>query len=877
MILNFSCNNLLGKALKTKSAYNTMRYILVCFFIWLFVGGSAVLAQIQHEGSPQSFLSKNLKLKNTPMRTLTAVNSAEMIALDIKQGIDNRFGVLEEVNIDLKKAGTYEEVNGYGVWVYAFSCETAKSMSVYLSTFDVPLGAKLFVYSADRKVVLGAFTQENNLDGDGFAIADIKGGSYVVEYNEPLTAEFEGGVIIKDVSKAYLDVEERALPKRVGINCPAGADFQEEKRAVARMHYRSGIFSYWCSGSLINNEKGDGLPYFLTANHCISTASEASTLITYFNYENSGCSTSDAKETQTISGASLKATNVYTDFSLLLLDVSGLIPESYQPYYLGWDVTGKVPQGGTAIHHPMGSPKCISIDNDMLVSYEGYINWDDKVVSDPNTHWKSSYEIGADEGGSSGSPILDQNHRVVGQLHGGDDDISLWGKLSLSWKYNSSATAQLASWLDPNNTGIQTLDGLDYYAAPSALFTADPNPACVDSEVLLKLVSATNQAKRQWTITPSTYHFASGSSKTSLAPRVYFDEPGIYTISCKLTASNGNTDTKSLDLEVAPRVDVEFVGMPDEMDICGRELKGFQIEAEGASKYTFKVVASEYFLVSSEENILTLTLNNAGKLKGTFDTYIYVNGKTGNCTDIDTLLLHVQAPVNDNAGNAIAIQTGLNGPYSNVCGSVQTEEPYPGATSCIGPYAWCPVPSGNPDENPLDNSVWFTFVSPDNGYVELTVSGIESQLALYAVGSPSDLFVPGFNTPMVVATADTVMGTETKVILNLENGVRYYLQIDGRDGDEGDFTIDMKNSTASIYPSISSDGLITVVLPNLKTGRAVISIFGAVGGLVYQTTSDVYATQSTYQYNWGFLKPALYIVKIEIGGVTYVSKLLIVA
>ncbi|MFV0289706.1 MAG: trypsin-like serine peptidase [Mangrovibacterium sp.] len=846
------------------------RFIVIVVIVCSSIGAS--FAQIQHGGTPLSFQSKSFQSKSLRKQVLSAINVKEMKALDVQSDIKNRYGVVEDVDLDIKEAGTYQELDGMGVWRMSFSCETAKSLSVYLSTFDIPQEAKLFVYSEDKSMLRGAFTSANNSDGDGFAIAEIKGTSYVLEYCEPLNAEFQGGVVVKHVVKAYLDVEERATPARVGINCDAGDDYQNEKRAVARMTYTSGARSYFCSGSLVSNTSRDGTPYFLTANHCISTPAEAATLITYFNYENSSCSSSDASEEQTISGASLKATSNYTDFTLL--ELSEMPPVSYQPYFLGWNVAGNIPQKGVAIHHPMGTPKCISIDNDPLTSYSSEIPWDDGGFSEKNTHWMSVYEIGADEGGSSGCPILDENNRIVGQLHGGNDYLSLWGKLSLSWKKNSMQSAQLSSWLDDLSEGVQFIDGYDFYAEPSPEFEIVPSPVCVNSVVTLRSLSASSATLKKWTITPSTYQFESGINENSNQPRLRFTEAGTYVVTCEMTW-DGKSYVASKEIEVIDKLNVSFVAMPDKYSVCVRELHNFQLEAEGAYTYSFSVESGgEFFDVESNDQFFTINLNDEGQRVGNFEAEIKVVGTSGDCSSSDRLILRVSAPLNDNVADAIQLRTGINGSYSNVCGSIETNEPFPSSSSCEKPYSWCPDSSGL--ENALDNSVWFTVVAPDNGYVELTVSGIESQLALYSGNSAADILTEKFNTPILFATADSLIGTERRMSLHLENGLRYYLQVDGREAAEGEFTIEVKNSSASVFPTISTDGVVNVVLPNMSEGVAQLSLISAVGAKVYETSLQINRNQSNYAFNWGFLRPDLYVVHIRVGSENYVAKLLIV-
>jgi PKD repeat protein len=77
-----------------------------------------------------------------------------------------------------------------------------------------------------------------------------------------------------------------------------------------------------------------------------------------------------------------------------------------------------------------------------------------------------NYELSTTEGGSSGCPQFDQNHRIVGQLHGGPASCTnvssdFYGKFSKSWENGTTAASRLKDWLDPNNSGITALDGMD--------------------------------------------------------------------------------------------------------------------------------------------------------------------------------------------------------------------------------------------------------------------------------------------------------------------------------------------------------------------------------------------------------------------------------
>tara|TARA_B110001469_G_scaffold32478_1_gene32964 strand:- start:386 stop:1606 length:1221 start_codon:yes stop_codon:yes gene_type:complete len=77
------------------------------------------------------------------------------------------------------------------------------------------------------------------------------------------------------------------------------------------------------------------------------------------------------------------------------------------------------------------------------------------------------WEDGVTEPGSSGSPLFDQNHRIIGQLYGGyaacsgsvnNGQADWYGRFGVSWDGNSPET-RLKDWLDPQNVSPLVLDG----------------------------------------------------------------------------------------------------------------------------------------------------------------------------------------------------------------------------------------------------------------------------------------------------------------------------------------------------------------------------------------------------------------------------------
>jgi hypothetical protein len=157
---------------------------------------------------------------------------------------------------------------------------------------------------------------------------------------------------------------------------------------------------------------------------------EAASLVAYLNYENIGCDTARTAPL-TITGSSLLSTGDSSDYSLLLL--SSTPPGNAQPYFAGWNANVSATGGVTGIHHPSGMPKKLCIDFDTIYPNPLPFRWTGNSLSPDSSHWVVVFDIGLTGGGSSGSPLFNNNGELIGQLHGGTDNIDLYGMLPYSW------------------------------------------------------------------------------------------------------------------------------------------------------------------------------------------------------------------------------------------------------------------------------------------------------------------------------------------------------------------------------------------------------------------------------------------------------------
>jgi hypothetical protein len=840
---------------------------LVLLFFCFYINTNA---QRIVSGRPVSFLTRLKQPKTIRDTVFKALDTTFLQKTDSEKKINNRYGIVNSVNINIKTCGTKTVVSGKGyIWQYQISVPNAKAIGLRFSSFILPPEAELYIYNKDHSQVLGAFTYKNNNTNNALSIADLKGDTAIIEYFEPLFPQFEGELTIGFISQAYRSINysttESTSTTRVGINCTAGADWQDDKHAVCRMIFNDSQYSYYCTGSLVNNTSKDGTPYFLTANHCISTSSVAATLVTYFNYENSTCSGSDASTSQTLSGATLKANSKYSDFCLLLLDEAP--PETYEPYFAGWDRSGTAATSSAGIHHPAGTPKCIAIDNDACTSYNGRISWDDGVISSANTHWETTFDTGETEGGSSGSPLFNQDHRVIGQLHGGGDGEDFYGKFSLSWNFYSTASAQLKVWLDPNNTGATTLDGTYLEVAPKSLFTSSSKAICKNDTIILYDKSKYSPETWSWSISPRNYEYVNGTDSTTQDPQVVFNQSGAFNISL-ITANDYGSDTLSKNnyIVVVSGVTVAMANIPSDSTICGCDLNAYTIKGSGATTYTYSVQRGDKISYSTSDSIIYLTVLSSVKKAGNFNSWLYVTGTTGSCSSKDSALLKIVMPVNDNIANATSLWPGLSGSYQSKCASKENNEPYPSGSDCYSSNSWC--------NTSLNGSLWFTFYGPSNGLVNIHSTGINSRIALYDFNDTSNFFTGSYS---MLAANDNISSTDSTAELNnisVDYGKKYWLQVD-KDNTSitGNCYIELWSNSVSILPTVSQ-GNFNLIISSAESGDANVEIFNTIGQLVYSNVLSVTNTSNQFQFNLN-LQAGIYLMKVTINGNKTVSKFVI--
>jgi V8-like Glu-specific endopeptidase len=478
------------------------------------------------------------------------------------QGKFYRTGIIMPTDFTLANSGTWSLLaNGDKVWRIQITAPDAKGTSLYFNKFYLPVGSRMHVYSPDREQMIGAFTSYNNHSSMLFTTVALRGESCIVEYYEPADVAGQGIISINEVAYIYRGadmIEDEQMgnmrssdPCEVDVKCPEGDAWTDMIRGVCRVDVKEGTSYGYCSGSAINNTNQDCTPYILTAQHCGQDASAADFLQWKFrfNYQKGTCGGTGAAG-QSMTGCveiansnDAGGSDNLNQGDFILCKLNSNILATCNAYFNGWDHSGTVSPSGVGIHHPAGDYKKISTysTNTVITSWSG---------TTPNTHWRVTWAAtvtnhGVTEGGSSGSPLFNNNHLIIGQLSGGSSYCTsptapdLYGRTAYDWQSSGTTTnRQLKPWLDPTNSGVNTLVGKNNTCTTGEkefeiedLFSIYPNPA---TDLLTIESTGFNETVHKITIYDQTgklvtsFDVMPGSIKKSISLQGF--EKGVYNV-----------------------------------------------------------------------------------------------------------------------------------------------------------------------------------------------------------------------------------------------------------------------------------------------------------------------------------------------------------
>ena len=431
------------------------------------------------DAAPQPHAVRLGKVSNAKLASETAVGP--------RVGTPRKIGFSRDLSQTASIASTAQRLQwrntADGGLVAAISVSSDGAMAVRLGLWvrRMPWDATVRLYSQGSETALEVSgsailsTIHRNLDADGasdrartywFPAVDGEEATLEIELPRgagPDTVE----VAIPRLSHQFESAtdEPRAQAKSIGqagvcendISC-TGSSYSIERDATAKMSFvASDGQSYVCSGTLLNDRQSSGTPYFLSANHCISLQSEASTLNTYWFYRSSACNSGRlSTSTRTLTrGATLLYASASTDTSFMQLNETPPAGVTYA----GWDPSA--PNAGIAlfgVHHPSGDLQKISYG-----SLKGFTAC---TVIDPvqetftcssatqavgnfiSTQWTN----GVTEAGSSGSGLYKSvggTNYLIGQLYGGSSSCGAGQSATDDYgRFDKAYAAALSRWLD---------------------------------------------------------------------------------------------------------------------------------------------------------------------------------------------------------------------------------------------------------------------------------------------------------------------------------------------------------------------------------------------------------------------------------------------
>ena len=376
----------------------------------------------------------------------------------------------------------------------------------------------MYLYNLDGTVVTGPVTASENISSDRtWSSNSFQGNSVILELRIPKNEENKNDLHISKVLLG-LPYKMKANPSdslsfgnfntssscNKNVLCSEGNAWINERKAICLIETSFGALA---TGALIANTCNTNRPYLLTAWHVVNGRNPNDW--TYiFGWWSSTCTPNTYNQQALLfNGASLKATYEQTDCSLL--ELFQIPSPTSDITYLGWSRSSTIPSSSVGIHHPSGDQMKISFANGTASI--------GTIYTYPNTAWRVLWNLGASEPGSSGSPLFDVGHRVIGQAYsatqppgppcnqqtGGNN----YGRFDLSWTGGGTNSTRLSNWLDPSNTGAVTANTTNVsnlISLPASLSITGSSAFCTGSQQYTLTLNGTTPAGStvSWEINP---------------------------------------------------------------------------------------------------------------------------------------------------------------------------------------------------------------------------------------------------------------------------------------------------------------------------------------------------------------------------------------
>ncbi|MBE7158067.1 MAG: trypsin-like serine protease [Rhodospirillales bacterium] len=376
---------------------------------------------------------------------------------------------------------------GAKVAALRFLSPGAKGVRLGVVVKALPFGAKLrfYVDGSDTYFEVPGLEVLNTLQrsrdaGDLSEAAmtywspNLGGEAVTMEIEVPSQADTElVDLSVPRLSHATVDVRKLDPGLKIGQSGSCNLDvscttaYDQLKQSVALMDFVSdgsggttAGANYVCTGTLMNDRMSTGTPWFLTAKHCISTQTVASTLYTYWFYRSASCNSSTLHPGNQVltTGATLLFTSPDVATGQPLQgDTSFMRLNSTPPagaLYAGSSSFSVTPATSVyGVHHPKGDIQKYSSGMTVGTTSCTASTCTPSVASSAR-FLSVSWSAGTTEGGSSGSGLfmkMNGKDYLVGQLFGGVASCSNPTGTDYYGRFDT-VSASLAPWLSATST-----------------------------------------------------------------------------------------------------------------------------------------------------------------------------------------------------------------------------------------------------------------------------------------------------------------------------------------------------------------------------------------------------------------------------------------
>ncbi len=477
-----------------------------------------------------------------------------------------RFAEAIPVDINVVQEASWVEEEDYVHGIFKLIAAGAKSISVNFNQFKLPNKAELYVYNENGKMITGPITETENNENNFWGSWVYQGEKLIIELKARTQDRADIKLHLASVAYGYKDIYGAKVLSgnfgtsgscNINVLCPAGNGWENERNSIALILNGTGTAA--CTGAMINNTGNLTIPYFLTANHCFDGAE--SNWKFYFHAWSPQCSPTQNNDGILLNGSSLKARNEATDF--MLLQLNQLPPASSNIYAAGWSLATGGSTSGVGIHHPKGDVMKISTYSTAL-ERPANTPFPSVVIPNIKSVWVVTWSQGVTEPGSSGSPLFDSNHRIVGQLANGhsgcgsNDQRDAYGRFDNSWTGGGTKTTRLSNWLDPGSTGATSTNTVPLCSPsasnstliyPSGQRGVDPVTLCAGCSYNFQVDYVAGATSYTWVLPPG-FTFISGQN-TSTPGILTSTSAGTYTLYCSANNSCGSSWTHNLTINIS--------------------------------------------------------------------------------------------------------------------------------------------------------------------------------------------------------------------------------------------------------------------------------------------------------------------------------------